>query len=290
MLFRSGGTNDQAGVAIAVDSSSNAFVTGSTMSDNFPTKSAFQSRYGGAFTNIIGAPFDVFVAKFNTAGSGSSSLLYSTYLGGNDDDVGTGIAVDAAGNAYITGYSYATNYPVTSSAVSTSGFDYVDAIVSKLSPTGSNLLYSTFLGGIGNDFANAIALDSNGLVYVTGDTDSLDFPTTSNAFMQSHSPGFDNVFVLKLNPSIAGSNAVLYATYLGGNNDSGGDVGHSIAVGTNGLIYVTGTTGSTDFPRSIAPIPICIWRRVLRRVCCSIQPQRCRRRIAILLELLRRPE
>src|ERR1041384_6212225 len=113
-----GGTSDQVGYSVAADTNGNAFITGDTLSANFPVKNAFQSQYGGTITNLF-VPLDAFVAKFDTKASGSASLVYSTYLGGTDDDSGHAIAVDTVGNAYITGYSYSTNYPLTPSAVHT---------------------------------------------------------------------------------------------------------------------------------------------------------------------------
>ncbi len=247
-----GGTNDQAGLAIACDNSGGAYVTGDTMSRNFPTKNAFQSTYGGAFTNNIGEPFDAFVTKFNTTASGSASLIYSSFLGGNDDDVGNAIAVDTNGVAYVVGYTYATNFPTTSTAIlaSSNSLAFIDAFVVKVSASGSNLVYSTLLSGSDAQQANAVALDRNNLVYVAGQTTSTDFPVTVTAFMSADPGAYNNVFVTKLDTALAGTNAILYSTYLGGSNDFGDDSPGGIAAGTNGLIYVAGMTGSMDFPVS----------------------------------------
>ncbi|MBI4491031.1 MAG: SBBP repeat-containing protein, partial [Deltaproteobacteria bacterium] len=154
-----GGSGNDAGMGIAVDSTGNAYVTGYTDSVNFPTLNAVQGPQGGT---------DAFVTKVSPNGS---ALLYSTYLGGSGNDVGSGIAVDSAGNAYVTGSTDSTNFP-TSLALQ---FDQgaTDAFVTKLSPNGSALLYSTYLGGAANDAGHGIAVDSTGNAYVTGYTDSV---------------------------------------------------------------------------------------------------------------------
>jgi Beta-propeller repeat len=218
---------------IAVDASGNAYVTGKTFSANFPTTA-------GAFkTGLGGTASDAFVSKLNGTGS---ALIYSTYLGGSSYDEGSGIAVDASGNAYVTGWTASGNFPTTAGAFQTTfGEGYDDAFVSKLNGTGSALIYSTYLGGSSYDEGHGIAVDASGKAYVTGLTYSSDFPTTAGAF-QSALGGFDDAFVSKLNP--AGS-ALLYSTYLGG---SSYDEGDGIAVDASGDAYVTGLTYSSDFP------------------------------------------
>ncbi|WP_163538970.1 SBBP repeat-containing protein [Gracilibacillus sp. YIM 98692] len=219
------------GTSIDVDPIGNAYVAGVTPSNMFPTTlGAFQTVYGGSV-------FDAFVTKFNPTGS---ALVYSTYLGGTGGDEGNGIAVDAAGNAYVTGETTSPNFPTTPGAFDTTFNGSFDAFVTKLNPAGSALVYSTFLGGTELDEGNGIALDSDGNAYVTGFTNSPNFPTTPGAFDTSLS-GSD-AFVTKLNS--AGS-ALIYSTYLGG---SGGERGNSIAVDAEGNTYVTGLTSSTDFP------------------------------------------
>jgi hypothetical protein len=147
-------------------------VTGHTRSTNFPTTAgAFQSTFGGGYSNA-------FVTKFDPTGSG---LVYSTYLGGNGVDQGRGIALDTAGNAYVTGYTCcSTNFPTTPGAFQPNGF--YDAFVTKLNSTGSALVYSTYLGGSNDDVGMGIAVDTDGNAYVTGSTVSTDFPTTPGAF------------------------------------------------------------------------------------------------------------
>src|SRR6266576_676561 len=229
-----GGNGEDEGNAIAIDSTGNAYITGSTVSSDFPTKNPLQASFHGIQ--------DAFVAKFNPATSGAASLLYSTYLGSsNGNAFGLGIAVDSAGNAYVTGGTGSTNFPTTPLAFQTTAGSPGDAFVTKLDSTGSALIYSTYLGGSGNnDQGLSIAVDSAGDAYVTGFTDSLNFPTM-NAFQPSLGGGLLDAFVTMLNP--VGS-ALLYSTYLGGN---GSDEGFGIAVDSSGSAYVTGLTYSTDF-------------------------------------------
>jgi len=227
-----GGSIRDGGQGIAVDSAGNAYVTGLTNSPDFPTAvGAFQSTRAGGF--------DALVTKLNAVGS---ALVYSTYLGGSGDDYGLGIAVDAAGNASLTGYTNSPNFPTTPAAFQPAPGGSVDAFVTKLNSSGSALIYSTYLGGSGYDVGQGIALDSLGNAYVTGVTSSADFPTSVGAFQPTLAGSF-NVFVTKLN--LAGSAPLLYSTYLGGNND---DRGFGVAVDSVGNAYVTGYTTSTDFP------------------------------------------
>jgi len=229
-----GGSGDDASSGIAVDTLGNVYVTGYTSSTDFPaTPGAFQKTYGGGLA-------DAFVAKVNP--TGNAPLLYSTYLGGSDIDIGYAIAVDAAGNAYVSGHTASSNFPTTSGAFQTTLGGSVNAFVTKLNPTGSAPLYSTYLGGSGMDAAQGIAVDSLGNAYVSGYTDSGDFPTTLGAFQTTFGGGTD-AFVTKLNP--AGIAPLIYSTYLGG---SGNDVGYGIAVDAAGNAYVTGYAGSADFP------------------------------------------
>jgi hypothetical protein len=228
---RLGGTDGDAGYAIALDGSGNAYVTGETGSTNFPGVNPFQRKFRGAT--------DAFVAKLSADGS---RLLYSTYLGGSGADVGYGIAVDAAGSAYVTGDTRSADFPLTAPWQSKLG-GAADVFVAKLSNDGSTLLYSTYFGGSGGERGLGIAADTAGNAYVTGYTNSTDLPVY-NAFQGKFGGGNADAFVLKLNP--AGS-APVYATYLGGGNDRP-DIGTAIAADGAGNAYVTGFTNSVDFP------------------------------------------
>jgi RHS repeat-associated protein len=242
-VLSGGMTAPEEGVlGIAVDTAGDAYVTGQTPLDNFPTTAgAFQTRKPSVYPAL-----SAFVSKFNPAGS---ALVYSTYLGGSTNssggfgsDNGQGIAVDAAGNAYITGNAQSTDFPTTSGAFQITLKDGQSAFVTKLNGTGTGLVYSTFLGGSGYEWGWGIAVDGSGNAYVTGRTQSADFPTTSGAF-QTTLRGTEDAFVTKLNGT--GTAPLVYSTYLGG---SGGDSGYGIAVDGLGNAYVTGSTNSTNFP------------------------------------------
>ena len=243
------GSDGATGQGIAVDSFGSAYVTGTTNSSNFPTVNALQPAYGGNY--------DAFVTKLNADGS---ALVYSTYLGGNSDDYGQGIAVDSAGNAYVTGGANSADFPTVNAFQAAYGGGQYDAFVTKLKADGSALVYSTYLGGSSDEGGLGIAVDSSGNAYVTGTTSSTDFPT-ANAFQAAYGGGgicgstfysfpCNDAFVTKLN--YAGS-ALIYSTYLGGNNEDGG---HGIAVDSFGNAYVTGTTSSSNFPTVGAVQPI----------------------------------
>jgi len=229
-----------AGSSLALDTSGNVYVTGSTSSSDFPTTSgAYDTSYGGSG--------DVFVSKLD---GGLTSLLASTYLGGNAPDSGNSLALDTSGNVYVTGTTYSTDFPTTSGAYYDTSLDdsWGDAFVSKLDSGLTSLLASTYLGGNASDDGNFLALDTSGNVYVTGWTGSSDFPTTSGAYDTSfNGGGFGDAFVSKLN---SGLTSLLASTYLGGaedNNDED-EYGTSIALDTSGNVYVTGLTSSSDFP------------------------------------------
>jgi hypothetical protein len=225
-----GGSADDAGYGIAVDSAGNAYVTGATVSTTFPTKNPLQATNGGGGS-------DAFVSKFNATGS---ALVYSTYLGGTDVDGGSGIAVDSAGNAYVTGATRSTDFPTTPGAFQTAYGGVQDAFVSKLNASGSALLYSTYLGGSGEDESNGIAVDNSGDAYVIGETQSTNFPILNPLKKRLMKP--NDAFLSKLNHS---GSALVYSTYLGG---SGKEFGSGIALDGAGNAYVTGSTASTDFP------------------------------------------
>jgi hypothetical protein len=234
-----GGSSADIGYNIAVDSAGNAYIVGGTISSNFPTVNAID--------NTLGGEGDAFVTKINAAGT---ALVYSTYLGGDAGDTGRGLAIDSPGNAYITGSTTSTNFPLANAFQSTYGgagnFSFVgDAFVTKINPAGTALVYSTYLGGNGDDEGSAIALDSAGNAYIAGSTASTNFPL-ANAFQSTYGGDgefeFGDVFVTKINPA---GTALVYSTYLGG---AGSDYGRAIAVGSSGEAYITGSVTSTNFP------------------------------------------
>jgi len=226
-----GGSGDDEGWGIAVDTAGHAYVTGQTSSPDFPTATPLQPTLRGG-TNA-------FVAKLTADGS---ALVYATYLGGSgSDDEARGIAVDTAGNAYVTGYTTSSDFPIVNPLQPTLGGG-LDAFVAKLNATGSALVYATYLGGSGGEQGKGIAVDTAGAAYVTGFTDSPDFPSMHP--LQPALRGRSDVFVAKLNTT---GSALVYATYLGGSNDDGG-FKNAIAVDTAGNAYVTGATLSPDFP------------------------------------------
>ena len=229
--IRLAGSDGEAGYAIAVDAVGNVYLTGDTTSIDFPLAKPLQRKPGG--------DTDVFVTKLKADGS---QLLYSTYIGGTSADVGYGIAVDSTGNVYITGDTRSTDFPLVKPLQSHIGGD-VDVFVAKLSADGSQLLYSTYIGGENGERGNSIAVDASGNVYVTGYTNSTIFPTM-NPLQGSFAGGNADAFVFKLNPN---GSAFIYSTYLGGGNDRP-DIGRGIATDSDGNAYVTGFTNSRDFP------------------------------------------
>jgi hypothetical protein len=181
-----GGSLDDSGRGIALDSAKNAYVAGGTFSTNFPTKNPLQAANAGGE--------DAFVTKLNPTGN---ALIYSTYLGGSGDEECLGIALDSVRNAYVTGNTLSPNFP-TKNPVQAANGGLEDAFVTKLSPTGSALVYSTYLGGSLDDVGQGIAVDSSGNAYVTGSTDSTNFPT-KNPFQAAHA-GLADAFVTKIGP------------------------------------------------------------------------------------------
>jgi hypothetical protein len=239
-----GGTGYDEGFGIAVDTSNNAYVTGATRSFNFPTAGPLQAFMGNTTCADDGTvdSCDAFVSKLNTTGS---ALVYSTYLGGTAADIAYSIAVDAGGNAYVSGKTASPNFPTASPLQPTlGGMD--DAFVSKLNPSGSTLLYSTYLGGNNYEDGFDIAVDATGNAYVVGSTSSTNFPTVSP--LQSALGGEMDAYVAKINPN---GSSLAFATYLGGSTGTGSlviDQGLGIALDAAGTIYVTGSSNSSDFP------------------------------------------
>jgi hypothetical protein len=216
---------------IAVDSSGNAYLTGALTSFDFPTTpGAFQTTHG-----------NIFVTKLNPTGT---ALVYSTLLGGANGglNLGKAIAIDSAGNTYVTGFAQ-SDFPTTIGAFQPRTFNSADSFLLKLNPTGTALVYSTFLGGSALTDTNAIAVDSGGNAYVVGSTDSFDFPVTSVAFQKTFDPfSGRGCFVTKFNPT---GTALVYSTFLSG---SGNNQARGISVDSNGSAYVVGSTDAADFP------------------------------------------
>jgi len=229
-----GRSDGDGGGSIALDSEGNAYVTGYTSSNDFPTTTnAYDESYNGGYC-------DCFVLKLSTNGS---TLHYSTFVGGSNVEGGGSITLDNEGNAYVTCTTTSNDFPTTANAYDTTfnGGVY-DCIVFKLSENGSTLHYSTFIGGNGDDYKGPITLDSAGNAYVIGFTGSSDFPTTANAYDTTFNGGNYDCFIFKLS---ANSSSLLYSTLIGGEWD---DKGHSIALDSENNIYATGYTGSSDFP------------------------------------------
>ncbi|MFQ5353722.1 MAG: SBBP repeat-containing protein, partial [Thermodesulfobacteriota bacterium] len=227
-----GGSSSDFARDVAVDAAGAAYLTGWTLSIDFPLKTPVQGFYGGGVLSG-----DVFVTKINPAGT---AVVYSTYIGGNADEDSNSIAVDASGNAYVTGYSKSLNYPVFNAFQPAYAGGTKDAFVTKLNPTGNAFVFSTYIGGIWAEKGKSIAVDANGSVYVTGWTASTNFPLVNP--IQPFMRGVQDVFVLKMRPP---GRALVYSTLLGG---SASDSGRAITIDATGAAYVTGHTWSFNFP------------------------------------------
>jgi len=224
-----GGSEEDRGLGIAVDAEGNTYVTGMTQSANFPQSS----------NNAGTGSEDLFVAKLNPAGS---ALIYSAYLGGGAADVGRALAVDAAGNAYVLGGTRSNNFPVTPGAFQSTLRGASDAFVLKLNPGGNQIEFATYLGGTREEGfeGGGLALDAAGQTYVTGVTDSFDFPTSRVTFQRNFGGGSSDAFLTKLS---ADGTRLVYSTYLGGFDL---DQGRGVAVDSAGRAYVTGRTRSPN--------------------------------------------
>ena len=242
--YLGGSIFDICGAQIAVDSSGDAYVNGFTCSPDFPTHNSLQAYAGGC---------DGFLTKLNPTGS---APVYLTYLGGSNFDFILGTAIDFAGNGYVSGATLSSDFPTTPGAFQTNFVGGTncpfplcgDAFVTKINPSGTALVYSTYLGGTGHDFVEGMAVDFHGNAFVGGATTSTDFPTL-NAFQPANAGGYD-IFVTEVNRA---GNALVYSTYLGG---SGDEFLSGIAVDRQRRdVYVGGLTTSTDFPTVNAAQP-----------------------------------
>ena len=219
-------------MAIAIDSQGNVYVAGETDgSQTLPAVNGFQ--------HLAAGNNDAFIAKLDATGS---SLLYSTYLGGSDADAATGIALDNSSNAYVTGFTKSLDFPLVSAAQTTYGGGNGDSFIAKISPGGNQLIFSSYLGGSGTEVGQGVAVDrTTGNAYVTGYSESVDFPTTAGAYQTCI--GGDEAFVAKYGPT--GSR--LFATCLG----TAATFGYGVAVDSSGAPYVTGSTSSSFFPTTV---------------------------------------
>ncbi len=227
-----GSALDQAS-KIAVDVAGNAYIAGYTYSSDFPTTP-------GAFDRTFnGGGIDAFVAKLSRDGQ---QLVYSTYLGGSSDDYGGGITVDSGGHVIFTGYSESSDFPTTPGAFDRTRNGPTDAVVVGVDPSGSFLTYSTFLGGSGIEIGYDIAVDDAGSALLTGQTMSIDFPTTAGSHSPLYNGGLADAFVVKV---AAGGGSLDYSTYLGGSDF---DDAKGIVLEGAGNVLITGRTDSGDFP------------------------------------------
>lgn len=239
-----GGNGKEDGWGIAVDGGGDIFVAGHTESANFPTTP-------GAWDRTRGGNRDAFVARFHPAGNGGADLVYSTYLGGRNNEELYGLAVDAADNAYVAGWTQSPDFPTTPGAYDRRPFTDFDhhIFVTRLNPNGSALTYSTLMGGRYPDKAYDLALDAAGNIYIAGTTQSDDFPTTLGAFQESlkdTEPWNYDIFVARFKPAGSGVADLIYSSYMGGTNSL--DEAHGIAVDGSGKVYMTGRTSANNFP------------------------------------------
>jgi uncharacterized protein (TIGR03437 family) len=262
-----GGSKDDAALGIAVDAVGNAYVTGATLSPNFPASGGFQPQFGGGGTEFVNQngyvswhSGDAFVLKVSSTGQ----RIAGSYLGGTADDGATSIALDSGGNIWIAGSACSTNFPLqgalqTQLKGQSSGAlqpisNNCEGYLSKFTNNLAQLSYSSYLGGSRDDGVNGIAIDGAGAVYLAGFTMSTDFPVTSAAFQKNfagpatrandRAATFGDGFVVKFDPT---ANRLVYATLIGGVDD---DIPSSLAVDTSGNVFVAGLTKSSDFPRT----------------------------------------
>jgi hypothetical protein len=237
-----GGTGVESAQSIAVDGSGNRYVTGDTFSTDFPTLHPIQHTFGGTW--------DSFVVKLSPSGN----PVYSTYLGGGHTDYSARIAADGSGRAYVTGLTLSTNFPIVNASQPAHGGGFSDVFVTALNESGSAFLYSTFLGGSamendpGQALGPSIAVTLAGEASVTGTTQSINFPVTTDAWHRTHAGGVSDVFVSRYDAA----GTLQYSTFLGG---PGADYARRIALDSTGAIVIAGYTDSTNWatPTAVQP-------------------------------------
>ena len=226
--------------SIAVDSQGNAVVTGNAESENWPMVNSYDPVWSSSLPNLP----DVVLFKLNYSGNG---LLWSTYIGGNGSDYGRSVTLDSSDNIYLVGATSSLDFPLKNSIQSTFNGGWSDCFILKMSSDGQSIIYSSYLGGTEHDEARDIVFDDSGCAYITGYSNSLDFPITNTT--NSKTKGDYDFLVIKLN---AVGNSSILSTYLGGSED---DRAYSIAVDNDDAIYITGRTCSLDFPTFQASDP-----------------------------------
>ena len=230
-----GGRSTDDAHKIMLDIKGNIVISGVTSSEEFPiTKNAVQLTPGSIQ--------EVFVTKINPSGS---DLIFSTYLGGSAYECSEGLATDAEENVYICGTTYSRDFPTTTDSYQSTCQDEINGYITKINPSGTKLIYSSYLGGSGEDHIEGLALEKTGNVYVTGRTRSNDFPTSQNAY-QSKPKGEFDVFVTKLNQT---GTEIIFSTLLGGSKN---EVAYDIVIDSYGHAYVCGSSSSADFPTGSA--------------------------------------
>ncbi len=234
---------------VASDGSGAVYVVGNTFSSDFPTVNAYDSTYhaGDAFVTKLRPFLSAAIPPYHV------QIEYSTFLGGTSTDDASDVAVDASGAAVVVGTTASSDFPRTGHTPAFNGL--WDAFVTKLSPSGSALTYSTLLGGSGSDYADGIAIGADGSLYVVGGTESADYPTTAGAYDRTSNGGFD-LFVTKLRPASFPNPpyVIAYSTYLGGSGNEGNNF-NGIAVDSSGAAVVVGTSRSADYPMFLAIDP-----------------------------------
>ncbi len=238
------GADDDIANSVAVDNNGNVYVTGTTWSANFPSLNALKTTNEANYT-------DAFVSKFNASGT----LIFSTYLGGSNHDEGRAIAADSLGNSYVTGLTSSENFPLSAQPYISVGDPFFeDVFITQLNSNGQ-ILYSTYMGGSGDDFGNDIVVDeSNGqlAVYVTGETWSHNFPVKNPLYTVLNTGNNGDAFVARLDLAQAGDASLVWSTYIGGSNR---DASHAIDVDSAGNVYIAGLTESSDFPTTANAYP-----------------------------------